>query len=269
MRRSPSRCSYRARFEGCKGDSASYLPNSFVCPDADYTTGNLGKGWNELDLVPHRLTTSLGSQTNATTTYNMMIAGDNSEQNSVGGLPEGYDFISQPVVNTAKSHASCTVSSGAQIEGPSLAGGNDDSIYRILTISQNKGTTCVFDWVKRLSITSEDYSGSSLQAYLFQTEDFSGGQKTVPIPVNETLPQELDKTMTATQDSEHVWEITKTASPVSMIFGNTCDVANPLSQPVEITISWEKFDRAVTSPSRPRSAPQTQPSVRWALRSPT
>ena len=50
--------------------------------------------------------------------------------------------------------------------------------------------------------------------------------------------------MTATQDSEHVWEITKTASPVSMIFGNTCDVTNPLSQPVEITISWKKLDAA-------------------------
>ena len=40
------------------------LPNGsgqFVCPDAAYTTGNLGKGWNELDLVPFRLRASAGN----------------------------------------------------------------------------------------------------------------------------------------------------------------------------------------------------------------
>ena len=80
----------------------------------------------------------------------------------MNGIPEGYDFISEP----GRQHREVTRKlhrlKRAMIEGPSLAGGSDDSIYRILTISQNKGTTCVFDWVKRLSITSEDYTGSSL-----------------------------------------------------------------------------------------------------------
>src|SRR5438270_13736971 len=44
--------------EGCKITTLITLPNTdgkFICPDAAYTTGNLGKGWNELDLVPGRL----------------------------------------------------------------------------------------------------------------------------------------------------------------------------------------------------------------------
>src|SRR5688572_27600345 len=44
--------------EGCRAAPDAYLPGTFTCPDAAYTTGNLAKGWNELDLVPHRLTTS-------------------------------------------------------------------------------------------------------------------------------------------------------------------------------------------------------------------
>jgi len=40
--------------EGCKGDAGDFpAAGPFVCPDAGYTTGNLGQGWNELDLVPH------------------------------------------------------------------------------------------------------------------------------------------------------------------------------------------------------------------------
>ncbi len=56
--------------EGCRNDGTIVLPNGsgqFICPDAAYTTGNLGKGWNELDLVPHRLTTTSGNQATVTT----------------------------------------------------------------------------------------------------------------------------------------------------------------------------------------------------------
>ena len=58
--------------EGCRNDGTppitpdGTLPNAdgrFTCQDPaplggndnPYTTGNLGKGWNELDLVPFRL----------------------------------------------------------------------------------------------------------------------------------------------------------------------------------------------------------------------
>ena len=46
--------------EGCNEPAipSSYNPDTgdLVCNDADYTTGNLGKNWEELDLVPHRIT---------------------------------------------------------------------------------------------------------------------------------------------------------------------------------------------------------------------
>ncbi|MGH7733669.1 MAG: hypothetical protein ACREOE_08245, partial [Gemmatimonadales bacterium] len=48
---------------GCRNDGTITLPNGsgqYVCPGntpSPYTTGNLGKGWNELDLVPFRLET--------------------------------------------------------------------------------------------------------------------------------------------------------------------------------------------------------------------
>ena len=45
--------------EGCRLAAGETLPNAdgdFICQDADYTTGNLGKLWNELDLVPYRTT---------------------------------------------------------------------------------------------------------------------------------------------------------------------------------------------------------------------
>src|SRR5690349_306189 len=76
--------------EGCKNDGTITLPNGngdFICDDGDYTTGNLGKGWNELDLVPHRLTTSAGSQADATTDYSVLIAADYFN----GGTKFGYD----------------------------------------------------------------------------------------------------------------------------------------------------------------------------------
>src|SRR5207245_1581300 len=64
--------------EGCRNNGSITLPigGQFICPDAAYTTGNLGKGWNELDLVPHRLTTSAGSQAGTTTLYNVFVAAD-------------------------------------------------------------------------------------------------------------------------------------------------------------------------------------------------
>ena len=50
--------------EGCRNNGTITLPNgdgNFICPDSAYTTGNLGKGWNELDLVPYRITLQAGN----------------------------------------------------------------------------------------------------------------------------------------------------------------------------------------------------------------
>ena len=51
--------------QGCRNNGTISLPNGggqFICPDGAYTTGNLGKGWNELDLVPFRLTADAGNR---------------------------------------------------------------------------------------------------------------------------------------------------------------------------------------------------------------
>ena len=48
---------------GCRNDGTIVLPigGQFICPDGDYTPGNLGPGWNELDLVPYRVTVKAGN----------------------------------------------------------------------------------------------------------------------------------------------------------------------------------------------------------------
>src|SRR5207302_3687486 len=97
------------------------LGGKFVCNDADYTTGNLGKSWNELDLVPHRLTTQAGSQADATTDYNVIVAADN-----VTNGVTGYDVIDGFAINTAKSDSSCSITSiGAQGTTSGVTGGAD------------------------------------------------------------------------------------------------------------------------------------------------
>ena len=55
-------------------------------------------------------------------------------------------------------------------------------MYRTLGIHQNKGTTCVVDYYQRLALGAAGYSGSSLQSYMFEREDFSTGKKTLSIP---------------------------------------------------------------------------------------
>lgn len=216
------------------------LPPTLICADAWYTDGNLGKSWNELDLVPHRLTTSLGNQAGATTTYNVYIAADYKD----GGYL-GYDVISVPVVNAAKSDASCSVSAGPQQVTSGVTGGTDETVYRELTITQNKDTTCVFDWYQRLAIGASKFAGSNLQSYLFEQSGLQGGKETIPIPVKEIQPQELSKTMSASRDAETMWNITKVAEPGSIDFGDVCK-ATSFEKPVEVTVTWTKGETSPT-----------------------
>jgi hypothetical protein len=236
--------------EGCRNDGTITLPNGsgdFICPDADYTTGNLGKGWNELDLVPHRLTTSAGNQAGVTTLYDVYVAADNQ----TGGRT-GYDVLSVPVVNAAKSDASCAVSADVQSTqgsaGSPFGGGTDVVIYRQLTLQQDPGTTCVLDYYERLALGSHLYPGSSLQSYMFDQVGLSGAKKTISIPVNQILPQSLSKDMAASQGTNHIWDITKSATPATVSFGNTCDPAQSAPQPVIVTVSWVKHPADASGP---------------------
>jgi hypothetical protein len=97
----------RYTLQGCRNDGTISLPSTsnaygtslFVCPDAAYTGGNLGKGWNELDLVPFRLTTSTDSK-DTTTTYNLIIAGEYSNSGHLGWDVIGSDA---EVLNTGST----------------------------------------------------------------------------------------------------------------------------------------------------------------------
>src|SRR5258708_8541091 len=63
-------------FQGCRNDGSITLPNSnppyagqYICPDTAYTAGELGKGCNDLDLLPyHPTATSPNTTTNPKTT---------------------------------------------------------------------------------------------------------------------------------------------------------------------------------------------------------
>jgi hypothetical protein len=229
--------------EGCRNNGGITLPNGsgkFICPDSAYTTGNLGKGWNELDLVPLRVTVDAGTSAPATQTYTFAITADSAKS----GVP-GYDFLSVPVLNTTLSSASCTAATtGAQ----QTTGTTTQSIYRLVTVTQLRNTTCVYDYYARLALGSHLYNGSSLHVSLLNENLGTAGVggKDVSIPVNEIAPQELSKDMTATQDSDHVWDVTKSATPASLPFSNTCDPTAPLSAAVAVTVTWT---REAASPS--------------------
>jgi len=220
--------------EGCRGDAGDFpATGPFVCADAQYTTGNLGKGWNELDLVPHRLTTSAGEQSTVTTTYTIAIVADASRD----GAP-GYDWISVPV---PEDPTTCSISAGALEAITPGFGGADSSIYRLVTITQAPGTECVFDYYQRLALGSSAFSGSSLQSNLAnQALGSQGiGQKRVSIP-DKPAPQTISKDMTASQGSDHVWTVTKGATPSVLTFGDTCATGATFSRNVTIRVSWTK-----------------------------
>src|SRR5205814_1105090 len=231
--------------EGCRNNGAISLPNGsgqFICPDTAYTTGNLGKVWNELDLVPHRVTLK---NNNGLQTYAFLVAGDYTH--AAGDAPDklGWDVVSALTLNTSKS-SGCTasVTSGPETITPSGsgAGGADQTIYRLITITnQPSGSTCVYDYYQRLALGSHNFSGSSLQSNLWnQSLNSNGiGEKRLSIPVKEILPQSIDKDMSATQGSDHTWGIVKTA-PASVSFGNTCD-PSARSKPLSITVTWTKL----------------------------
>jgi uncharacterized repeat protein (TIGR01451 family) len=229
--------------EGCRNNGNVTLPNidgDFICPDSAYTTGNLGKGWNELDLVPYRLTADAGTSAPATQTYDLAIVLDNED----AGRP-GYDVLSVPVLNERLSDDSCSAPAvGGQEELIPGLGGADVSIYRIVTITQLADTTCVYDYYGRLALGSHRYPGSSLHANLANEHLGTAGigSKEVSIPVREIKPQELRKDMLATQGTGNVWNVTKTATPANVTFDQTCtDIVEDLSRSVSINVTWTRL----------------------------
>ena len=218
--------------EGCRGSAAEYPANGpFVCPDDEYTPGNLQKLWNELDLVPFRMTSTASASDDFP--FTTTLAADYKDDGNTG-----YDVISEPVVNNALSDDSCVITDIGPllIDQPSL-GGSDFTIRRDITWTQDPNTVCVFDYYQRLALGAAEYSGSNLQAYL----GVDNGKKTVPLPVGAILPQQLSKTMTATQGSTYNWTVNKNANPVEVDFADTClQSTEPRTDDVTITVNWTR-----------------------------
>ncbi|HEY9238765.1 MAG TPA: hypothetical protein VIP10_08015 [Burkholderiaceae bacterium] len=228
-------------FEGCRNNGGLTLPDAngkFICPDAAYTTGNLGKGWNELDLVPHRITLAAGSggSVPAMQTYRLAVAVDHLE----GGVP-GYDVLSAPIKNAGKSAGSCAITPSAQSTLTPGIGGTDTTMYRFIEVTQARGTTCVFDFYARLALGSHLYPGSSLHANTFNETFGTGGigARDISIPVKEILPQDLDKTMSALADSDFSWTLKK-EGPANIDFGDVCRADATYAKPATISVAWVK-----------------------------
>ncbi len=228
--------------EGCDFYNGLTLPIDFggtaryACPQGEYTHGNLGKGWNELDLVPFRMTTH--NKVDQASTFNVIIAVDYI----IDGT-KGYDFISVPTI-FRQSTQGCSVSSGDLLETDKVTGGEDKALYRVLTVTVPANGDCQIEWYNQLAIGSSEVPGSSLQAYMFEGEDFGNpGKRTVPIPVG--LAQSLSKDMTASRGSDHTWTVSKQATP-AVITQNTCSATtDPIELPVSVQVSWTR------SPAQP------------------
>jgi hypothetical protein len=232
--------------EGCRLPVGATLPSNIICDDSQYTTGNLGKSWNELDLVPYRLT---ADSNGAEQTYTVVVALDAEDASK-----PGYDVISAPVLNDAHSDDGCEIKtiSGEKLMGTAGSGGGlggiDVTRYRELEVHQDAGATCVFDYYGRLAIGSHEFPGSSLHANKALVVDsdtitVSGiGAADVSIPVKEIAPQELSKNMSANQGSAFTWSVNKTTSPSEVNFGNTCayNDAERTTQ-VTVTVTWERI----------------------------
>jgi hypothetical protein len=226
--------------EGCRLGTFDEATNT--CNDADYTTGNLQPGWNEFDLVPHRLTLDAKNSAPATQTYTVGIAFDNIE----GGTP-GYDRILEPVLNEDLSTGSATncafTFTATQTKTPGI-GGTDTTIYRLLTVTQEKNTVCVFDTAARLAIGASEYPGSSLHANATDANVATAGigARDVSIPVAPIQPQELSKDLSAVQNADVDWNITKGSQPATIEFGDVCATGDTeLTTTVDITVNWENL----------------------------
>jgi hypothetical protein len=225
--------------EGCTLQKGTYDQATATCDNAGYTTGEL-KGWNELDLVPFRVT--LDNNGSSSQTGDFVVAGD---YKNGAGTATGWDAISILTLNTANSDANCpAVLSGATTITPSGqgAGGADQTIYRLITATIPADTTCVYDYYMRLALGAHLFSGASLQGNLWNPSLTSSGvgQKRVSLPVGPILPPQMRKEMTAQQGADVAWTISKNATPATRNFGNICDPAHPTSLTTNVTITWTK-----------------------------
>lgn len=225
--------------EGCK-DPSSFDEDTITCDDNDYTTGNLGKDWAELDLVPYRLTAKATNAAPGTQTYDITLVLDNEDAGH-----HGYYVIGEPVINDALSDDSCAIVSFSGQQTTTGFGGIDQSIYREVQISQDKGDTCVLDYYGGLAVGAHLFPGGSLHANVADENLNTAniGARDVSIIPKEIAPQSISKDMSAVRDASVTWNLTKKPQPASLDFGNPCDTTNfDSTLPVDVTVTWTKGD---------------------------
>jgi hypothetical protein len=235
---------------GCDG-GASLVSTSapYVCPDADYMRGNL-VGWQELDLLPVRITATTSANAPSTQTYTVAPVAAFLDK----GVP-GFDYMSVPTLNAKLSSKSCSApvvvpstGAGAPPFSPGLNNA-DESLYRLMTVTQAAGTTCVYDYYLRVALGASAYPGSSLHVDL-ATATLSGttvtdltsipGVKTVQLDVEPTKAPSLGASIAADQGAGYIWTVSKGAVPDPLGISNTCDPKSRTGS-VDVTVSWQRI----------------------------
>ena len=111
--------------EGCDRPAGLTLPRpdgEFICPDAEYSGGNQGSNWSELDLVSIRLTARI----RPAQTFEVAIAAD-AEDGGKPGIRPDLGSTAEPAPVRAGCRAPVV---GAQDEARSLGSNIDVTIVR-------------------------------------------------------------------------------------------------------------------------------------------
>lgn len=230
--------------EGCRSDGSPYpATGPFVCDDGDYTTGNLGKNWDELDNVPFRLTIESGQAAIHDTVAVVVDREDASRP--------GFDRISDLTLVPGSSAACASTIAVQTVPVQPGVGGIDVSIFRTIEYSQPANLTCVYDFYARLAFGSHLFPGASLHANLAQLSFVNGnpvlsttgvGARDVSIPVNELTPPEVDASISAVGDSDNTWTLEKKADTSELDFGDVCEAPSTgdLKGQVKFDVKWTK-----------------------------
>ncbi len=274
--------------EGCRlnllteGTYSPTVPINLTCDSGAswptggdaYTDGNLGKQWNELDLVPHRFGSN-SSGAVGTTVFQGVVGADNLISEVADGLAIGYDRIVGFAFNAALSTGNASQCQLQLVDplggkhalpytGPDLTstgdygiGGAIEQIVQVVEVTQAPNVWCVWDYVQRLAITSSNIPGSSNRSFIASAT----GAQSVPIP-SDIEPQTATKEMMAVEDSTLTWSINKLADPVTYDFGDTCDMDTPDTKDIEVTINFSKGAAVPGALTATSTVTATNPSSR-------
>jgi hypothetical protein len=209
--------------EGCRRPAlAAKCTYNAQQNQSDFTTGELGKNWAELDFVPHRLTLS---NNGAQQTFSIRLSSDHMLNSKLGydfikaGWDTDYNTSTAPMFSAGCVNA--TVDEANVISPDGVVGGVDTVITDLLTITMAPDTICRISYQVRLGIGSHLYSGSSLQSQVLEEDYESIGQRTVSIPVKEIKPQVASIEATASRTNNYTWSVDKSGDGPLTI--DTCD----------------------------------------------